>query len=276
MDRLVGAELGQAQQGVRHIPLLEQRLELVAEPRGREIADEAHLDGRAREPFGVGVHAEAEPVLVADRPEDAGRVVDEGEVVEHADRARLEVSATAEGIDESAEVLALKRSGHRVDREVTAAQVFVDRRMLHGRERRRRVVELGARRDEVDVLAVAVADDRSAELLVRRDSAVELGGQASREGDRVALHRDVDVEAGLAEQDVPHRAADQVDAVVRLRDGGDGFEHVAERQCAQLLQQALARFLALLGRLAERAQEVAARDDADDVAVALDGDAAVG
>src|SRR5205823_14094817 len=149
--------------------------------------------------------------------------------VEDADRARGQVSATAEGIDESAEVLALQRSGHRVDREVTAAQVFVDRRMLDCRERRRRVVELGARRDEVDVLAVAVADDRGAELLVRGDSTVELSGQAARKGNRVALHRHVHIETWLAEQDVADSPADEIDAVEVLADRRDGLEHRLER-----------------------------------------------
>ena len=48
-------------------------------------------------------------------------------------------------------------------------------------------------------------------------AAAELVGERLRERDRVALDRDVDVEAPLAEQDVAHGAADEVDALERLR-----------------------------------------------------------
>ena len=108
MDRPVDPELGEPAHGVVHARLGEQRLQLVAEPRGRELADEVHLDARPCEREGVRIHREAVAVLVADRPEDPGRVVDEGQVVEDADDAVLEVAETAEIVDEAAEVLALQ------------------------------------------------------------------------------------------------------------------------------------------------------------------------
>ena len=87
MDRAGGAELCEPRQRVSDLSLLEQRGQLVAQPGRREVSDEAHLDARPRQPRGVLVHAEAVPVLVADRPEDARRVLDEREVVQHAQRA---------------------------------------------------------------------------------------------------------------------------------------------------------------------------------------------
>ena len=52
-----------------------------------------------------------------------------------------------------------------------------------------------------------------AELLVRHDPPAQLLGEGARERDAVALDRDVEVEPRLAQQDVAHGAADEVDAV---------------------------------------------------------------
>ena len=55
------------------------------------------------------------------------------------------------------------------------------------------------------------------------------------EGDRVALDRDVDVEALLSEQDVPDRSADDVDAVGEIRGARDRVDDGCEaRYGAQL------------------------------------------
>ena len=147
---------------------------------------------------------EAEPVarLVADAAEDPRRVVDEREVVEDAKHAGLEIRATAVRVDQSPEVVGAERCGHGVDREVAPEEVLAQPRALDRGQRARRVVELGARRDDVDALAVAVRDDRRAEPLVRRRAAAERSRERVGERDRVALDGDVDVEALLAEQEV--------------------------------------------------------------------------
>jgi hypothetical protein len=59
---------------------------------------------------------------------------------------------------------------------------------------------------------------------VRAHAAAEHLGQRRRQRDRVALDRDVDVEAPFPEQDVPDRAADEVDALERLGDRRDRLE----------------------------------------------------
>src|ERR1700676_608339 len=51
MDRPVRAELREAHERVGDVSLGQERLQLVAEARGREIADEPHLDRRARQPL---------------------------------------------------------------------------------------------------------------------------------------------------------------------------------------------------------------------------------
>ena len=276
MDRSVRAELGEPQDRVFDLALGEQRLQLVTQPRRGKVADEPHLDRPAGEPRRVLVHPEAVPVLIADRAEDASGVVDEREVVEHADRPRLEIAPPAEGIDEPAEVGALERDRHRVDREVAAEQVLPDRGVLDGRQRGRSVVELGARGDDVDALVIAVEDDRRPELLVRAHAAAERVGQRLRERDRIALDCDVDVEAALAEQDVADGSADEVDALERLGHGGDRLEHGL--QALEPRQLGGQHRPGLDGRrrlLAQRPQEVAAGDDAGDLLVAEHGDAVV-
>ena len=224
VDRRAGAQLCEPRDRVVDVPFLEQRDELFAEAGGREVADEAHLDAAAGEPDGVVVHPEPVAILVADGPEDARGVVDERQVVEDADRPGLQIAPAAEGVDQPASILPLQRDGHRVDREVAAEEILADRRVLDRRQGRRRVVELGAGRHHVHSLVVSVEDDRGAELLVHPGAAVERVGQGAGQRDRIALDGDVDVEVGLAEQDVAHGPADQVDAVVALADRGDGIE----------------------------------------------------
>ena len=221
MDRAIGAELAEPEDRLARTLLLEQRLQLVAQARGREVADEPHLDAAAGEPLRVRLEPQPVAALVPDRAEDPRRVVDEREVVEDAQRAPLEVAAAAERIDEAAEILRRERDGHRVQREVAPEEILADRRTLDRRERRRRVVELRAGRDEIDALAVAVRDRGRAELLMRANVAAERLREQVAERDGITLDRDVDVEPGLAEQDVAHGAADEVDALGPLAERGD-------------------------------------------------------
>ncbi len=193
--------------------------------------------------------------------------------MEHSDRARLEVAAARERVDQPSVVGALERDGHRVDREVAAEEVLPDRRVLDARKRRRRVVELGAGGDDVDPLLVAVENNGGAELPMRAYAAAESVCEREGELDRIALDRDVDVEALLPQEDVANGAADEIDAVRVLADGADRFEGRCEpSQPRQLVSKALLGRGALAGDRAQRAQEVAPSDDSGDVLVAEDRD----
>ena len=98
--------------------------------------------------------------------------------------------------------------------------------VLDGRQRRRCVVELAPRGDDVYAAVVAVDDDRGAELRVGPDAAAERVGEGLREGDRVAFDHDVDVEARLAEEDVADGSAHEVDT--RPADLGYGLQNRTE------------------------------------------------
>ena len=246
----------------------EQRLQLVAQPRRRELPDQLHLHAGPRETLRVRLHTEAVAVLVAERAEEPRRVVDEREVVEHAEDARLEVAQAAEEVHEPSEVLALQRDGQRVDGEVAPVEILADRRLLDGRQRTGVVVELRSRRGDVDAAAV-VHDHGRAELVVRDGPAAERLGERAPEGDPVALDGDVHVEARLVHEQVAHGAADEVDALEPLPDRLDGREHLPRGRAAP--SEAVAevdpgRRLLLGERLAEGTQEVAPCDDADDLA----------
>src|SRR5262245_31932440 len=103
MDRPIGAELPEPPDACGRGRVLEQRDQLVAQTRRREVSDKPHLDAPAEQPGRVLVETEAMTSLVADSAEDPRRVVDERQVVEYAEDARLEIGAAAEGIDEPAE-----------------------------------------------------------------------------------------------------------------------------------------------------------------------------
>ena len=108
VDGAVCAELAEADDGMPDLALLEQRHELVSQAGRGEVSDQAHLDAAASEPERVAIHREAVAVLVANRPEDTSGIVDEGEVVQYADCARVEVPPSPERIDEPSEVVALE------------------------------------------------------------------------------------------------------------------------------------------------------------------------
>ena len=206
------------------VALLEEGHQLVPQARAGEVADVPRGDALAGERDGVLVHPEPVPVLVADCPENSRRVVDERAVVQDADSPGPEVGAASERIDELAQVFALERDGHRVDREVAAVEVLLDRPRRDRGKHRRRVVRLAAGRHEVEPLVFAIEDDRRPELLVRADASVELLRDRPCQRDRVPLDDHVDVEVPLSEQDVAHGSSDEVDALVGLVDGNDRVE----------------------------------------------------
>jgi len=108
----------------------------------------------------------------------------------------------------------------------------------------------------------------------RAHAAAERVCEGLRERDRIALDRNVHVEAPFAEEDVPHGAADEVDAFERLGDRGDRFEDgLQPLQSPQLAGQHRAQPLRRRRLLAEGSQEVAAGDDAEDALAVHDRDA---
>ncbi len=221
MDDPVRADLGEPADRERHIAFLKERDQLFAQPRTRQ--PEEALRGRgASELEGALVHPEAVAVLVPDRPEDARRVVFERALVEHTDRPGHQIALTVEGVDESTEVGRIQGCGDRVDREVAAGEIRVEAGEFDDRQRGRSGIRLAAGGDNVDLPAVAVADDCRSERTMGDDRALEGRGQTSSELDPVALDGDVDVEALLAEQDVAHRSADEVDAAL-------GSGHIGDR-----------------------------------------------
>ena len=267
VDRRPHAELLHAAQGEVDLLLVQQAHELVAEPRRGEVADEVHGAAGARQVQRVLVHAQPVAALVADGAEDPRGVLDEAEVVEHDDAAGQEVLPSAEVVEEVAEGLGLERHRHGVDGEVAPGEVAADAGVLHLGQRARVGVRLGPGGGDVDaqpVRPVVGDDDRGAELLVRAHVPLEPGRQLGREGDAVALDRQVDVEPGLAQQQVADGAADEVAAA---HAGGHGLDVPEQLVQAQLAERAGEVRRHRRRRLARRRPgDRAARDDAEDVA----------
>ena len=122
-----------------------------------------------------------------------------------------EVAGAAVGVEQQAELGRQQRHRHRVDGEVAAVQVLPDRGVLDRR---------AARPDTRSALCGRWPRRRAG----RRPAPPRCGtsggracgrpkphGSALGEGDAVALHRQVDVEAGLVQQQVADGAADQVE-----------------------------------------------------------------
>ncbi len=204
------------------------------------------------------------------------RVVDEREVVEHPEDPRRQVLAATERVDEAPEVGGLERHRHGVDREVAAKEIFPQAGALDGRESAWRVVELGSGRHDVDATTVPVLDDRRAELLVRRDASVQCGCKCARERDRIAFHGDVDIEVVLSQKDVPNGPTDEVDALGALAERRHRLEHGAQAiDGCERAGKAHASLHRLRLHTLEGAQEVRARDDTDQIAVAHEANPSV-
>src|SRR5205807_7186087 len=94
--------------------------------------------------------------------------------------------------------------------------------------------------------------------------------------DRVALDGDVDVEARFPEQDVPHRAADEVNAVVGFAQRGDGFEDRSEPlEPGELVRKRDTRMPDRRGPLSKRLEHVPPGDDAGELPFPDDFDSVV-
>ena len=107
MQRPVETQLGDPLERRVHPLLREDVQQLVAQAGGGEVADQPRLDRAARQRQRVAVHAEAEPRLVADRPQQARRVLDEAEVVQHPHGLLAQVAEAAEEVVGGAQVLGL-------------------------------------------------------------------------------------------------------------------------------------------------------------------------
>ena len=268
------------------VPFAQEGYQFVSQADAGEVAHQVHVHATLGEAVGLVVHAEAVAVLVADRPEDAGGILDEAQIVQHADDSVAQVAVSAEEVDDRAEVLPAQRDGHGVDGEVAAEQVLADGGVLHARQRGRVVVELGARGRHVDVERLATRAHPGGrlsqdvgrekhhgrlELAVRADPPPELSGQTGGERDAVALDGYVHVDVGLVQKEVADESAHQVDPGEILRQRRAGPEESAEeRVLGQRLHGVELRpgrlDLFLLPTPLIGGQHIGAGDDADHVA----------
>ena len=130
MERPIEAELRDSPERLLHPRLGQDVEQLVPKARGRQIPDQPRLDRPARQRQRVAVHVEAQPCLVPDRSQEARRVLDEAQVVQHAHRLSIQVLEAAEEVVGGAEVLRPERRGHRIDGEVAPGEVVPQRRTL--------------------------------------------------------------------------------------------------------------------------------------------------
>ncbi len=72
-----------------------------------------------------------------------------------------------------------------------------------------------------------------AELLVRAHVTVQAPGEIVGQGDAVALHGDIDIEAGLAQQEVAHGTAHQIGTADPCGHGLDLAQHAVQIQLSQ-------------------------------------------
>ncbi len=151
MDLAGHPQLEQPSQRPLDVFLTEKGDELVAQADAGEVPHKVHIHAALCETLRLLVHAETVAVLVAHRPEDPGGVLDEAQIVEHADDPVSQVAEPAKEIDHRAEFLSAQGDGHGVDGEVSPEQVLTDGSVFHAGQRGRMVVELGTGGGDIDV-----------------------------------------------------------------------------------------------------------------------------
>ena len=198
-------EVARGAQRGRRVGLAQREAQLGAEA----VAADGRRVGRVGQRAGPGLDREPEPRGVAGHAPQARRVVGEGAVVQDAQDARLEVLDRAR----DGAQLAVEAERHRVDGQVAAAEVLVERRGL----------DLGQRARAQVALARARGRGRSRSRRARRGRCRSGRGRWPSPPRRasgaveVALDDEVDLARAAAEQQVADGAADDVDAVAGRR-----------------------------------------------------------
>ncbi len=199
-ERLDHAEL-EAERETDRRPLRQQQelLDLAQHALARQVVEgdaAAHALRRL-------VHGEPEPRRELQRAQDAQAVVGERPLVDHPQHARVEVAASAERI----EVLA----GERVEQDGVDGEVAPAARVFDGHPRVARDLEaampaadLRLATGEGHVHARHLVDR---ERLAHRVDAADGLEQAAQAVGRHAVHLEIDVGGGQAEEPIPHPSA---------------------------------------------------------------------
>ena len=200
------------------LALSPRALQLVPYPVARDAAEVFRV--AFQQPFSMLFESEIEPRLVAEGPKDSRRIVSKAPVVEDADQSRFQVGPAGQRIDDGAEgrLRHVDRDG--VDGEIAPRKVFLNGPRLDLGESAGPGVALGPGHRQVDRQRAGLKRG-GAEAAVRDDGAPDLIGDGASQSRHVgtALNRQVQVQGLVTQQEVAHRAADEVDALTALAGG---------------------------------------------------------
>ena len=191
--------------------------EFGVDPFSAQPVEELHVHRALDQVLGMLAQAEIEPLFEPDGAQHPRRVFHEREAVQDPDRPVLDVAQAAEEIEQFPVPLPVQAHGKRIDREVAAVEVFLDRGQLDGGQGGRRLVVFQPGRGDIDLEPARQHDHRGPELQMRLHAAAGLLDEHPGERDPVALDHDIDIEVRHMQEQVPDDAADEVDREIRLR-----------------------------------------------------------
>ena len=187
---------------------------------------------------------------VAAGPDEAGRIVLEGGIMQGPDQGAVEIRDTGEGVEQRTRLEAGsvgwrhgQDEGHGVDGEVTTGEVFIDSGWFHLWQSAGAFVMFAPGPGEVNATA-AQLQRGGAEVLVGMMRGAEPSGHDGGQGEGIAVEGNVDVDSGadgglcvgvgslvgtagrgVLAQEVADGATDEVTRYPsRLRLGHNGFE----------------------------------------------------
>src|SRR3989441_6024779 len=210
MEKAQEVELGHTPDRSNGGLLRKQAHDLIPQAWAGEPVDEIGRSCFLEQGQRVFLDTEAEPLLKADGSKHTGRVVHEAAGVEDADDLVFEIAQAAIEIHELAEAAHVQADGQRVDGEVPAVEVVLDRTRFDRGQGGRVNVGFAPGGGHVQLETIREDDEGRGEFLEDLQAGSVTVGQAPRESHRVALHGDVHVQVRLPQQEVTDQAADKI------------------------------------------------------------------
>ena len=221
VQRLQDSQLAQRSQRRDRVRFAERESQLGTDSRARDGVQRPPRERRAGQFGGAGLDLEPKPGAIASDPQQTGGIVAEAPLVQHAQPAGLEIAQCIRHRAHLPPARAAQADGDRVDGEVPALEVLLLGPRAHVGQGSRRRVGLGAAGRDVDPPAVPLHERRAEALvLVGARRHAEAGGEIARErrgglreGLPLAAHHDVQLARLATQQQIAHRAPDELHVV---------------------------------------------------------------
>ena len=208
-ERFPDAKLPHPKRDPAEALLLGDDLQLHPDAGGGKALQQAAPHAALEQAHRVVLKAHLQPLLQSDSPKDARGVLDKAQIVQYLEQPVPQVCPSAEVVHQCAPVPLAQGDGHSVDCEVPPAKVLLEGITLDRGQSGRVLVELPARRGNVNLLPIGEGDRPGVVAPVDCAAAARLVPCLDQLL-RVAFHRNIDIGVLHAQQNVADRPPHEV------------------------------------------------------------------